>query len=71
VIRSLQQRIYDRTKSAIGAPEQAERAAQLMRRQESVASLADELRREVERQMQERGATIVPPKEDANDEVAP
>lgn len=71
VIRSLQQRIYDRTKSAIGAPEQAERAAQLMRRQESVASLADELRREVERQMQERGATIVPPKEDGNDEVAP
>jgi len=67
VIRSLQQRIYDRTKTAASTPEQVERAAQLMRRQESVAALADELRREVERQMQERGATIVPPKEDASD----
>jgi hypothetical protein len=44
---------------------------QLMKRQESVASLADELRREVERQMQERGATIVPPKEEGNEEVEP
>lgn len=71
VIRSLQQRIYDRTKGAAAMPEQAERAMQLMKRQESVASLADELRREVERQMQERGATIVPPKEEGNEEVEP
>ena len=68
VIRSLQQRIYDRTKSAANTPEQAERAAQLMKRQESVAALADELRREVERQMQERGATLVPPKDEANED---
>ncbi len=67
VIRSLQQRIYDRTKSAAGKPEFADQAAQLMRRQESVAALADELRREVERQMKERGATIVPPQGDAGE----
>jgi hypothetical protein len=39
-----------------------------MKRQESVAALADELRREVERQMQERGATLVPPKDEANED---
>ncbi len=71
VIRSLQQRIYDRTKGAATMPGQAEWAKQLMKRQESVATLADELRREVERQMQERGATIVPPKEDGNEGVEP
>jgi len=68
VIRSLQQRIYDRTKSAGGTAGQVERAAQLMRRQESLASLADELRREVERQMQERAATVIPPKEEQRDD---
>ncbi len=68
VIRSLQQRIYERTKSisdAGGGNIEDPSLVKLSARQESIAKIADALREEVERQMNERegaGAPkIVPP----------
>lgn len=75
VIRSLQQRIYERTKAFGNAPIPTDALGGLAKRQESIAKIADDLRKEVERQMKERenqaAPKLVPPKEDQPVDVDP
>ncbi len=65
VIRALQQRIYERTKSAETIELPNDVLKSLSQRQESIAKIADDLRKEIERKMKEResggSATLVPP----------
>lgn len=60
VIRSLQQRIYERTKAINSARMPADALGGLAQRQESIAKIADDLRKEVERQMKERENQVAP-----------
>ena len=67
VLRSLQQRIYERTKKADGVNPPSDTLSTLAQRQDAIAKIAETLRQEVERQMRERenqsAPRIVPPGE--------
>ena len=68
VIRSLQQRIYERTKAIESTQVPVDAINGLAQRQDSIAKIAEKLREELERKMKEREnaevPVLVPPKDD-------
>ena len=66
VIRSLQQRIYERTKAVESTQMPVDVLNSLSQRQDSIAKIADDLRKELERKMAEKekaGAPVLVPPE--------
>lgn len=60
VIRSLQQRIYERTKAVESTQMPVEVLNSLSQRQDSIAKIADDLRKEIEKKMKEKENIGVP-----------